>query len=373
MSTAGSTWATVAPNIYDDGRCFVARAKVGTQKRNKRFARTTPLREINAWLEDARVALRKEGRTQQRLKGTLAGEVAAYVNGLPKGRARNNTRAELSAWAAALGAVSHKGLTEPRLRAVVNDWIGAGVAASTLKHRRRGLAQFLEAHQARELAAIVRTLKLPRPPKPQARGLDVELLHAILIAMDPTRTRRHPGRGGRGFRNQARARLLMMLWTGLSPASLKRLSPHAIDLTPRVGAPLGTITLPPRLKGEGAEAVTVPLFGKAPIACQEWQRAFAWGSFDQRALGRAFHTAVRTYVARETEAGRTVTLPADLRPYDLRHSFGSWFWTVCKDLAIVQEYMQHSDLSLTQRYTRGAVSARMAEIANAQVAHGRAG
>jgi integrase len=353
-----STLTPLPPNVRDDGKRLIAVAKVGRDLREKkRFPHATPLRTITDWLETTRARLRQERRATQRLKQTLGGEVAAYVKTVPQGRARANTHAYLRAWVLALGDVSRKALTPERLQEVITGWIEAGIAASSLKHRRRALAQLLEARHDHTLAVAVRGLKLPREPKAEPRSVDLALLHALLSGMNARRSVRYPGRGGAVFGNKTRARLLMMLWTGITPASLRRLHPSAIHLEQ------GTITLPPRQKGTGAESVTLPLFGEAPAACQAWLRASAWGAFDQRALGKCFHTAVRTYVRAEAAAGRTVLLPPDLRPYDLRHSFLSWLWTVCHDPLVVQEYAQHADLKTTARYTRGAVSARLQAVA----------
>jgi integrase len=105
------------------------------------------------------------------------------------------------------------------------------------------------------------------------------------------------------------------------------------------------------------------LVGRGGEAAQRWLRAHAWGPFTARALGRAFHTAVRTYVAREAAAGRTVTLPPDLTPKHLRHSFLSWLHLQCEDRAIVQLYAQHQHAATTDRYTQRVVPQRLRDVA----------
>lgn len=350
----------IQPNIWDDGRRYIALAKVGRRlTKRKRFPRSTPLRTITTWIADQKSKQRTEQRQTQRLKGQVAGAFALYTARLPKGRTRANVRSYLGAWAMALGEVSStRTLTEDRLQAVVTAWIDAGVAASSLKHRRRALAQCLEAQKDFETAKVVRGLKLPREPKTPPRGADMHVLHAIISGMDRDRSQRnHPGRGGAAFRNKAQARLLLWLWTGAEPATQQRLAPTDIDLT------RGTITLPPRQKGEGVEGITLPFLGEAAAAAAAWLRAFAWGPFTARALGRAFHSAVRRYIAAEAEAGRTVTLPADLTPKHLRHSFLSWLHEYCEDIDVVQKYAQHLHVSTTQRYTKRVVDKRLAAAA----------
>lgn len=355
MSTRGKA-RRLATNVWEDDKRRIGIAKVGKHRTAKRFPKDTSIRKITDWIEDTRRDLRKRRTVQKRQRGTLAGDIAAYLATLPNGRAKHNTVANLNAWLLVLGDVQTATLTESRLQRILNDWQDAGLAASTLKHRRRDLSTLLAKVNGPDAPNPARALSVPREPPAEPRGVDVHLLTAILESMDTHRSLRHPGRGGRGFRNKAQARLMMMLWTGISPASLQRLGPHDIDIERE------QMTLPPRQKGRGAPAVTVPLFPQGVEACRRWLRAFAWGRFDQRALGKSFHAAVRRYVAQAAAQGRTVTLPPDVRPYDLRHSFLSWLWQETEDILVVQHFAQHLNLETTSRYTKSAVDPRVRAI-----------
>ncbi len=341
----------IATNVYEDDLGRIGVAQVGPLRKDKRFSKDTPRAVIQAWIDATRKEFRKQRTRARRLKGTLAEDVATYLAELPAGRSKNDTTSLLAAWVAALGAVRRSTLTEARLRAVVLEWQQDGIAASTINHRRQALVNLITTLDGRDAPNIARALKRQREPDAEPRAVPMALLDAIIDSMDAHRSS-HPGRGGRGFRNKSHARLKMMLWTGITPASLKRLTARAIDLEQR------TMTLPSRVKGAGAESVTVPLFPQGVEACRAWLRAFAWGRFDHRALGRAFHRAVKAYVASQAAAGRAVDVPADLRPYDLRHSFLSWVWQVTRDPLLVQHFAQHADLKTTRRYTRGVVDAR---------------
>lgn len=347
----------IAPNIWEDDRRRIGIAKVGQHRTSKRFPKSTSERTIQAWIEDTRRDLRRRRAQVRRQKGTLTGDIRTFLATLPpKTPATRNTASYLATWLIALGDVKRSTLTDAKLQRVVHEWIAAGVAASSIKHRRRALAQLIETLDGPDAPNPARVLKTPREPDAAPRRVDMAVLTTIIDGMDQQRTVRHSGRRGKGFRNRAHARLRMLLWTGIAPATLQRLRAHDIDLDKE------TITVPARLKGRGAPAVTLPLFPDGVESCRRWLRASAWGSFDQRVLGRAFHTAVERYVAKETAAGRTVTLPPDLRPYDLRHSFLSWLWETTEDILLVQHYAQHADLKTTSRYTRGAVDRRIRDV-----------
>lgn len=357
----------IAEYIYEDaiGRRAVAKVK-GVKPKEKRFDFADTIETIRKWQDDTRKQLRQRGRMQHSRNGTLLGDVLSYLDDLPKGKPRNNTHAYLMAWCMELGSRPRVALKTKDLRGVVKGWIERGDAASTIKKRRRALAQLDEAldldDEDEPRPSRARRLKTPAEPKPTPRGIAMAILDAIVMGMDLTRSPLNQGRGGRMFRNKARARLRLFLWTGIAPATQRRLDPA--DVRPDEG----TITLRPREKGKGAPGVTLRLFPEGIDAAREWLRAHAWGTFTTRALGRAFHAAKRAYVQREAAEGRTVSLPRDLKPYDIRHSFLSWVWWQTKDPFLVQHFAQHADLETTMRYIVGQIDAQAEAAITAYIA-----
>jgi hypothetical protein len=194
----------IATNIWEDDKRRIGIAKVGRFRKTKRFPKSTTERTITAWIEKTRTTLRTQRAVVIRQRGTLTGDARAYLALLPTGRAKNNTTANLNAWIRALGEVQTLRLTDAQLQHVLNDWQAAGAAASTLKHRRRDLAQLI-ARLYPDAANPARLVKVPSEPESAPRGADLHVLTAILDGMDRTRGSRHPGRGGRGFRNKAQA------------------------------------------------------------------------------------------------------------------------------------------------------------------------
>jgi integrase len=362
---------TLAPNIYQDHEGISGIARVGKHSKEKSFPHGTALRTINAWLEQERSRLRGLKKKAQQVRGTLAGDVLTYLNSLPKGRAKDNTRWDLAAWVRELGSLPRSKLSVSDLRAVVNGWIEARVPASTINHRRRALAQLWDRLDGEDAPNPVRKIKRAKEVLGEPTAYPMSALTAAIDGM--AKDRGHQLKGGSSFRlwNKSRARLRMLLWTGMPPQSLRVLNPRrvAIDLE------RGELWYPPRGKGAGAEAVLLPLFPEGVVSLQQWLKAGAWGKFSEAMLRLALHRAARSYAAREAAEGRTSAIPVPprrkkgdpptkgegIRVYDLRHSFLTWLYETTGDPYLVKLFGQHANLETTMRYTRKGVPARARE------------
>ena len=334
----------IAPNVYQDAKGFEAVARVkGRRAKAKRFPRGTKRETILAWQAETCTKLRAAAKDERALfpVGTLAGDVRAYQQTL-SARQRQQTKALLAAWVDALGMRRRADLTLADLRGVVAGWVNAGHAASTINHRRRTLVALYEALDGDETKVLPRRLKRQREPAPEARAWPMELLAAIVESM-PDRPWRPKGTRVRTGESKAKARLRFMLWAGMAPATLGRMGPHAVSLE------RAEMTLPSRVKGEGAEGVTLPLVQPQGLtAARQWLRAFAWGPFSQATVYRALATAVRRYRDAHPDT------PAHIRPYDFRHSFLTWLARTTGDPLVVQLYAQHASLETTARYMKAA-------------------
>jgi len=345
----------VAPGISQDDLGFEVRARAAGRTRAKRFPRTATRKAMQRWQDDQRAALRQDVRTQATtlVPGTLGGDIATYAATLTPAR-RTSTGADFAAWLTAdLKDTPRAQVTLDALRGLVHTWVAAGVAASTINHRRRALVAVYESRDGDDPPVLPRRLKREREPEPEPRAADMALLDAILDGMPD-----HPYPNARHRPNRAKARLRFLLWTATTPTQMQRMGPHSVDLGAK------ELTKPARAKGRGAPAVTLPLVEPQGLqAARAWLRAFAWGRFDTRALSRRFRAAVVAYTRRAAQEGRLVTIPPGLRLYDLRHSFLTWLAertmsdaTPGGNPLVVQHYAQHADLATTRRYMLGAIT-----------------
>jgi site-specific recombinase XerC len=326
----------IAECTYEDRYGIEAVAKVGKLSRSKRFDRGTAQKVIDAWLESTRVSLRLKVRSAKRSSGTLAGDVAAYLATLPNKRSTKNTGWELGAWVAALGECRTDRLEADRLRKVQNGWIECGVPSSTINHRRRALAHLFEWLNGKEAANPARDVPRVRERLGDPIAYPIEVLTAIIDGMDES---------------PSHARLRVLLWSGMPPAGLMQLDPR------KVRHDLESLCLyyPARNKGEGAEAVTLPIFPECRRALECWLRVRANGRFSQASLGKALRRAATAYAQRCTSSP---VPPDEITPYHLRHSFLTWLYVKSGDPYLVQKYGQHADLKTTRRYTRKGIPER---------------
>ena len=77
----------------------------------------------------------------------------------------------------------------------------------------------------------------------------------------------------------------------------------------------------------------------------------AWGGVTSATRCIVFHRAVEKVRAEHPDW----IIPADLKPYDARHSFGCAAYEATHDLHLVQGLMGHKDARTTRRYVHGVI------------------
>jgi integrase len=95
--------------------------------------------------------------------------------------------------------------------------------------------------------------------------------------------------------------------------------------------------------GKDGAPRTIPLDYDGVSAFDDLERLEAIGTFSNSTVRRAFRLACQ-------KLGIT-----GVRPYDLRHSYGTLMYRVTGDLRIVAEMLGHRQQRTTQRYTLGFV------------------
>lgn len=335
----------IAPGLYQDDLGFAGVAHAGGRRRERRFPAGTALKTMRAWQDDTRRELREAAAdTAAALPaGTLAADVATALLQVPASQ-RAELRYLVGHWLAALGHRARASLTPADLRAVEATWTTA--APSSVRHRRRALTTVWRLLDGPDADCPVARLPRIRQRLPAIRAIDFALAEHVIAGLpDRGRPRKGEALTSRD-RSKSRARLRVMLYTGLPPATLRRIRPQDVELE------RGVVVVPPRRKGAGAPAAVLPLLPQAIEAFRDWLRVGAWGAFSSHSLAKTFRRAVRR--ARLTRP----EIPADLRVYDLRHSFLSMMLEATGDLAAVRELGQHASVQTTLRYTQRAASPR---------------
>ena len=182
-----------------------------------------------------------------------------------------------------------------------------------------------------------RNVKPFTSPAPEARGLPYDVVQRILTAMSDQGSARFKGKP-RAATSAAKVRCRVLAFTGLRPSELMRYRPEHWNRTTQ------TLVV---YTGKGGRTRTIPLSAPAAKALADLEALGAIRPFSTSTVHRAFVRA----------AGRLGI--HGVRPYDLRHSYGTALYSVAGDTRLVKDVLGHSDTRMTERYTLGHVPEAM--------------
>lgn len=338
--------------IYRRGetyRAYVSQGR-GRPPLTKYFPIDTPLAEMQSWREDERAALRLRRKTRATF-GTFEGDARRYlrsITALPTFKSREK---DIERWIQIFGTKRRDTITAAEIRGWRDYWMkqprSAGkppYAASTINHWLRALSNLWTVLDGRRAPNPVRDVPEVREPDPLPRALSFDTIDAILSRMAIV-SRSPKGTPRQGTQSKSLARLRVMTYTGLTQSQIALLTPADVDFE---GA---TILVRSRMKGAGSKPQRLPLHPKAVEAFRHFAAINAWGKFSGPSLRKNFLVAAR----KAREAGYDV--PLDVRPYDLRHSWGTAIVAATGSLEAAKDLLSHRSTRTTRRYALGAVDA----------------
>ena len=231
-----------------------------------------------------------------------------------------------------LGQCRRHTITPADVRAALAD-LRRTHAASTCNHYRQALLSLYQYLDGTDAPNPVRAVPNFASPDPEPRGLTYEMVQGILAAMSdqgtPTGTHQPRAAG-----SKAKARCRVIAFTGMRPSEIMRYRPEHWDHAAH------RLTV---LTSKGGKTRTIPLTADGEAALQALENLGAVGRFSTSTVHRAFRLAL-------VKLGIT-----GIRPYDLRHSYGTAMYQVTGDTRIVKELLGHSTTAITERYTLGHV------------------
>lgn len=336
---SGETYKALAPGVY---AVFHGRQRVGVRAmvrvRGKlyshRFGLDTSVTAAKHWQEDTRVEVRKVPAPPKAPDGPVgfAADTERYLKAVAAMASYSDRERDVQAWIATFGTQDRATITSAQIAEQLSTWRKT-LAASTVNHRRTALLHLWRLLDGKSAANPVRDIPKYREPAPDARGLSYDVVRAIFDAMPAS---------------VHKARLEVIAYTGLPHATIGRLSARDIDLK------AGVLVRPERHKGKGTRRQTVPLTVEGIRALQSL--------IDQDGLTEPFSRYVMYGEFRRACARVEKTTGVDLagvRPYDLRHSYGTELYRRTGDERAVQQLLGHAKIETTHRYTLGGVDARL--------------
>jgi integrase len=365
----------IAPGIWREGDRLIGEARIGSSRDGKQgreqkpFPLGTDLAKIRSWIHATKAAL-EVARPETAPRGTLAADIAIYLKTLPTGQYKADSTAIFAHWIASpLGAMPRADIDRLDVIAQISRWLETGAAVNTTNKRLSRLRQLFQALDGINTPNPTDKITFLREPESAPRDIPVYIVKLILNSL-PDVGRADRG-GERPDTSETKIRLRVMAYTGIAPATLRRVSARDLDLDN------GRIYLTARRKGKGAPGAWVSLIPPAVDALRAFAAAKLFGrAWSRSSMRKTWLVGIkRAKVTAAAYAERTgdpswvtglANLPPRCKPYDLRHSFASEIYRVTGDIRAVSELLQHADLETTKRYTKGAVSERVtAAIAKA--------
>jgi hypothetical protein len=350
----------VAPNIYrtpHGWRVYVKRDGVLKPRRFKPDVTLEQLQRYVATFKEETDRIREERRTvDAERKGTFAADGARYlalkvVKAMPS---YSDRKFQIERWSKVFGSRPRSTITARDIDEQLHAFVDDGLSGSTVNKLRTALMSLWTRLDGRAAANPVRETTVFEEAEQEPRGQPYKLLTRILDAI-PDRAR--PVKGVKGVRpSPSRARIEIILWTGMTPGQVGDLDPAKhFSIRER------WYTSPPRRKGKRPRfprpLVRKPMTKDAQAAFRKFVAIKAYGPFDRRGLRHVWLRAVAR-VEKQMQAERKdpkFKLPR-IRLYDIRHSFGTEFFKRTKNLGLVGEMLDHSNPRTSRRYAIGAVT-----------------
>jgi integrase len=318
----------IATNVYKDDLGIGAIVRLrGHKPKELRFQHGTALKEIRKDME--RWAARMHTARPTPSRGTLAADAVIYERLTRHLASWRERRSEVRALVRALGDRRRSQITKADVLEMRTAWLQAGVAPATVNHRvatLRNLFRVLDGKRVESPCDEITDLPVPRTP---IQRVSVE----TILAVD-AKLQEHEQRGW--LRNaKTRARYRVLVSTGRRPSEIARAQPTDVDLEARVWVPRD---------GKGGYTPGLYLNDDQLAAWQLFIEAAAWGTFREGAF-------VRTL--------RTAGWPADVRPYQARHTFGITLSEAGVDLDDVGAALGHKRRETTRKHYVPVLGSRM--------------
>jgi len=339
----------IAEGIWKDASGLSGVVKARGIQRERRFPLGTSLRTIQDWRERERLAIKDQRPRAKR--GTFAQDIDRYLDTLgDRPRRKKERTQQLAWWAQRFGRLRRDEIDAPMIRAALVE-LRETRSASTCNKYRIALSHLWHTLDGRDARNPLRDVKAFDEPEPEPRNLPPDLVTRILDAM------RDNGQGLKGQRrargSKTKARFRVMATTGLAPASIMRLTPADLHLDAQA------IYVRRRQKGKGAAGGLVPIRAEAVAAFRAFIAVDAFGPWSTHSARMVWKRACVAVARQQTTTEEERRLLICARPYDLRHTFGTFLLERTGSLETTRELLQQRSLKTTKRYIRAAIPAHL--------------
>jgi integrase len=321
----------LATGIYEDryGRAVVYHAH--GKPIETRFPIDKPLALLQRWRK-TQIGQHAELHPRDP-RGSLARDVVQYLQRLKGHAGYKSERSHLRAWLQVLPHhIRRWQITRAQVELAIADWLTAGYAARTIRHRCRGLESLYHRLDGAKADTPVDDVTLPAKPKPRPVAVPDVTIGAVALEL-----RKHEIAGTLRTA-KTRARFLLRATTGKRPIELMRALPIDVDLARRIWYPR---------TAKGGINTEVLLNDEQCAAWALFITAQAWGPYDTRSFSKTVQRC---------------GWPKGIRPYQLRHSTARTLRARGGDPSDVQEMLGHTSIETGRAFYYAATPEQQAAI-----------
>lgn len=318
-------------------------------QRERRFPPGTATRTIDDWKARERLRILDHQPTASR--ESFQRDIDRYLDTLSDRPRRKAERTQqLAWWSHRFGRLTRAKITPTMIRTALVE-LRAARSASTCNKYRIALSHLWSTIDGKASRNPIRDVPSFEEPEAEPRNLPPDLVTRILAAM-PDQSQGIKGKK-RAKTSKTKARFQVMAATGLSPASIMRLTPADLHLEERA------VYVRRRQKGKGATGGLYPITPEAVTAFRAFIAAAAFGSFSTHAARHCWQRACAVVEGDEGTTPAEGRILRQARPYDLRHTFATMVLSRTGSLSTTQELLHHRSVKTTKRYARAAIPAHL--------------
>ena len=321
----------VAKNVYMDSGGYEVRVQRQGVTYSARFPLDTDLETLKKELR----ALKSQADTEHppASRGTLSADAPIYLKRVRTLASIKQIRAHVKAWCARVGHVQRRHITRADVLDARAAWQEEGLAPKTINNRvatLRHLYRILDGPTAKAPSDGVKDLRVPKTPI-------IRVTEDTILLID-LRLQQREKEHGTQLTPATRARFRVLVSTGRRPSEIMRAQPSDVDLERRVWVVRD---------GKGGFSPGLYLNDDMLAAWQLFVDSNAWGKYH----GETFTKTIRRY-----------GWPADVRPYNARHS--TWITASERgaDLADIAAGAGHKDIRMTRKAYVPILNSRMQQL-----------
>lgn len=303
------------PGIYKAKKRYRVIVSIAAGRKEKSFPLGTGIKEMKRWRNTMRTKLETLHPTKRSgavKRGTFAADMQRYLKTLTISSWASR-RSELRAWSQRIGKLSRSRVTADHVKAALKAWSDAKVAPKTVRNRLKALSAMYLALDGPKAWVPSEDVQKPTLPKTQPREVPIETLIAVeqqLRAGDP----------------KTHGRYMVLIATGCRPVHLKRATVADVDLERRVWYAHAA---------KGGNPIALPLNDDMIAAWQAFIKAEAWGDFKSEDYAKQL---------------RAAGWPADVRPYNAKHSFGIALGEAGVDMRVIADWFGQTKTDTARIY-----------------------